>query len=180
MVRTTGRLLRTQGYNATGLNQIVAEADAPKGSMYFHFPGGKEELAAAAIDRFADRLGAAMAKGLDEQPSVADAIGRYLDDLTTALERSGFAEGCAVAAVTLEAASTHGRLAESVGRALSAWTELIAAALEREGRTAADARRLATLALAAIEGAIVLGKGQRDRAPMDEVQAALRELLVQR
>ncbi|HKY14143.1 MAG TPA: TetR/AcrR family transcriptional regulator [Microthrixaceae bacterium] len=177
MVRTTGRLLRTQGYNATGLNQIVAEAEAPKGSMYFHFPGGKEELAAASIDRFADRLSRLMERGFDEQPTVADAIGVYLDDLTTTLARSDFAEGCAVAAVTLEAASTHERLARAVDRALTAWTDLIATALEREGRDPATARRLAIVALAAIEGAIVLGKGHRDRAPMDEVQAALRDLL---
>ena len=60
MVVTTAKLLQRQGYNGTGLNQIVAEAEAPKGSLYFHFPGGKEQLAAEAIAASAAYLDAGL------------------------------------------------------------------------------------------------------------------------
>src|SRR5579862_4730019 len=58
-VRTTAELLQRQGYAASGLNEIVARSGAPRGSLYFHFPGGKEELAVAAIDSAGAQLGAA-------------------------------------------------------------------------------------------------------------------------
>ena len=78
LVRSTSRLLRTQGYAATGLNQVMVEADAPKGSMYFHFPGGKEQLAAAAVDLFAARASARLDRHLELEGAriVLEQIGR--------------------------------------------------------------------------------------------------------
>ena len=55
-VEATGELLRRQGYAATGLNEIVARSGAPRGSLYFHFPGGKQELALAAMERTGEQL----------------------------------------------------------------------------------------------------------------------------
>ena len=49
IVDTSAELLRRQGYVATGVKQIVTEAQAPFGSLYHHFPGGKEQLGAEAI-----------------------------------------------------------------------------------------------------------------------------------
>jgi TetR/AcrR family transcriptional repressor of lmrAB and yxaGH operons len=166
LIRTTSRLLRTQGYGATGLNQIVAEADAPKGSMYFHFPGGKEELAAAALDRFAERVGAAMAKGIDGADSVSDAMVAFFDGEIERLERSQFVDGCPVATVALDASAAHDALAASTGSAFRRWTAVAAEALEAEGRTPEAAKAAATLFLAAFEGAMVMAKAQRSIEPM--------------
>ncbi|HEY8491429.1 MAG TPA: helix-turn-helix domain-containing protein, partial [Dehalococcoidia bacterium] len=56
MIRAMSRLMQRQGFHATGLNQVLAESGAPKGSLYFHFPGGKEQLAAEAVQASGDRL----------------------------------------------------------------------------------------------------------------------------
>src|SRR4026208_2300569 len=48
MIVTTSKLLERQGFHGTGLNQILEEANAPKGSMYFHFPAGKNQHAPPA------------------------------------------------------------------------------------------------------------------------------------
>jgi TetR/AcrR family transcriptional repressor of lmrAB and yxaGH operons len=166
LIRTTSRLLRKQGYGATGLNQVMAEAQAPKGSMYFHFPGGKEELAAAAVDYFAERATQRLESGL-----------AVFDDYIEHLNRTDFSEGCAVATVALDAASAHEALAVATGRALRGWIDRFAEALEAEGRAPAEAHRLATLIIAAIEGTIVIGKGERSTEPLVAVQAVLRDLL---
>lgn len=177
LIRTTSRLLRTQGYGATGLNQVMAEAEAPKGSMYFHFPGGKEELAAAAIDRFAARITRGIAHGLEAHASVADAIVEFFDQEIDHMERTSFTEGCAVATVALDAAASHDLLAAATGDAFRTWTAQLTAALEAEGRTAADARRTAILFFATFEGALVMAKAQRSIEPMVAVRDTLRDLL---
>jgi TetR/AcrR family transcriptional regulator, lmrAB and yxaGH operons repressor len=177
LIRSTGRLLRTQGYAATGLNQVMAEAEAPKGSMYFHFPGGKVELAGAAVDRFAERTTAGMGRILAEHDTVADAVATMFDRYAEHLERTGYAEGCAVASVALDAASTHPTLAEATGRALRAWTGVLAAALEAEGRPPAEAHGLATVVIAAMEGTIVMARGEQSTEPIATTRDVLRTLL---
>ncbi len=177
LVRTTSRLLRKQGYGATGLNQVMAEAQAPKGSMYFHFPGGKEELAAAAVEYFSERVIRALDEGLDRADTVAEAVAAFFDNYIEHIERTDFAEGCAVATVALDAAAAHDALATATGRALRRWIDRFAEALEAEGRSAAEAHGLATLIIAAIEGTIVIGKGERSTEPLVVVQAVLGDLL---
>ena len=177
LIRTTSRLLRKQGYGATGLNQVMAEAQAPKGSMYFHFPGGKEELAAAAVDYFAERATQRLESGLAAADTVGEAVAAFFDDYIEHLGRTDFSEGCAVATVALDAASAHETLAAATGRALRGWIDRFAEALEAEGRSPTEAHRLATLIIAAIEGTIVIGKGERSTEPLVAVQAVLRDLL---
>lgn len=177
LIRTTSRLLRTQGYGATGLNQIVAEAGAPKGSMYFHFPGGKQELAAAALDRFAERLGAAMTKGFARFDTAAAALVAFFDDEIARLERSQFADGCPVATVALDASAAHDTLATSTGGAFEHWTGIVAQALEAEGRTPEAAHAGAVTFLAAFEGALLMAKAQRSIEPMTIVRDAIEGLL---
>jgi TetR/AcrR family transcriptional regulator, lmrAB and yxaGH operons repressor len=177
LVRTTSRLLRKQGYGATGLNQVMAEAQAPKGSMYFHFPGGKEQLAAAAVDHFADRVMRRLDRGFEEADSVAEAVATFFHEYIEHFRRTDFAEGCAVATVALDAAAAHEALADATGRALRGWIDRFAEALEAEGRSPAEAHRLATLIVAVIEGTVVLGKGERSTEPFVAVSAVLRDLL---
>jgi TetR/AcrR family transcriptional regulator, lmrAB and yxaGH operons repressor len=177
LIRTTSRLLRKQGYAATGLNQVMAEAEAPKGSMYFHFPGGKEELAAAAVELFSERTLARMTQTLEECGSVEAAVVAMFDDEIAWLKRTDFMEGCAVAAVALDTAGEHPALAEATERGLSAWLDLFTTALEAEGRQPDEARRLASLIVVAIEGIVVLGKGMRSTEAIAAARDALRGVL---
>jgi TetR/AcrR family transcriptional regulator, lmrAB and yxaGH operons repressor len=155
----------------------MAEAQAPKGSMYFHFPGGKEELAAAAVDYFAERVMRRMETGLEEAATVGEAVTGFFDGYIEHFRRTDFAEGCAVATVVLDAASQHEALANATGRALRGWVDRFAEALEAEGRSPAEAHALATVIVAAIEGTVVLGKGERSTEPFIAVQAVLQDLL---
>jgi TetR/AcrR family transcriptional repressor of lmrAB and yxaGH operons len=176
LISATGRLLRQQGYAATGLNQVMTVAEAPKGSMYFHFPGGKEELAAAAVDRFAGRITARMTDLLARN-SVADAISGFFDSYVEYFERTDYRDGCVVATVALDEAGTHELLAEAASSALRTWVDLLADALEAEGRSSQDAHDVATLVIAALEGTIVMAKGQRSTEPFVAARDSLRTIL---
>jgi TetR/AcrR family transcriptional repressor of lmrAB and yxaGH operons len=177
LIRSTSRLLRMQGYAATGLNQVMAEAKTPRGSMYFHFPGGKVELAGAAVERFAERSTARMREILAEHDTVADAVAAIFDSCVEHLERTGCAEGCAVASVALDAASTHPSLADATGRGLRTWTGELASALEAEGHTPAEAHGLATVVIAAIEGTGMMARGEQSTEPMVTTRDVLRTML---
>src|SRR5262245_3494009 len=155
----------------------MAEADAPKGSMYFHFPGGKEELGAAAVDLFASRATARMRRHLDENASVRDAVVAIFDAYVEHLERTDYSEGCAVATVALDASGAHELLADATARALHEWTSVMTEALEAEGRSPEEAHGLATLVLACIEGTVVMAKGERSTEPIAATRDVLRTIL---
>lgn len=177
MIRTTGRLLRKQGYHGTGLNQIVAEADAPKGSMYFHFPGGKAQLAAAAVDHYSERVLRRLHDLMIEHGSEAAGMGAYLDSMADGFDRVGFQDGCTVATVAAEVAPCEPRLADATGRALRGWIDALAQGLEREGHDAIEAQRLATAGIALIEGAIVMARGMQSSEPVRQIRDVVVALL---
>jgi TetR/AcrR family transcriptional regulator, lmrAB and yxaGH operons repressor len=177
MIRTTGRLLRKQGYHGTGLNEIVAEADAPKGSMYFHFPGGKAQLAAAAIDHYAERVTRLLHDLVVEHGSQADGMGAYLQRMADGFDQVGFEDGCTVATVAAEAAPSEPRLAEATARALRGWVDALTKGLELEGHDPVSAHRLATAAIALIEGAIVMARGTQSAEPVRQIREVVVSLL---
>src|ERR1700759_5271302 len=101
----TGVLLRRQGYAATGLSEIVDRSGAPRGSLYFHFPGGKEELAVAAIERSGEALRRGTAATMAAPGGTAEGVAMLIDALAEGLEGSGYADGCPIATVALETAT---------------------------------------------------------------------------
>ena len=121
----TQELLRRRGYAASGLGEIVARSGAPKGSLYFHFPGGKEELAIAAMERSAAQLRDAMAVILNSSEDLDEAIGRLIDALAAGLEQSQFADGCPIATVALETAGDSEPMRAAARAAFDSWLEVL-------------------------------------------------------
>lgn len=174
LVTATAELLRRQGYHATGLSEIVAESGAPRGSLYFYFPGGKDELACAALDasgvEWRQRIAAAIEGAADLGAAIDSIVTLLADDL----EASGYQHGCPAAAVALEATSEPVR--ETVAAHYAAWEAAIADRLVTFGIARPVGKQLATVALASIEGALLLAKVSRSRAPLVTVGAALRAM----
>src|SRR5947207_14909068 len=92
MIEATALLIRQRGYHGTSLNDILSASGAPRGSLYFHFPGGKDQLVVEVTrDSVADvtkKLDEALAAGSD--PAVAghhidQPVGRVLEDKQFAL-----------------------------------------------------------------------------------------------
>jgi TetR/AcrR family transcriptional regulator, lmrAB and yxaGH operons repressor len=170
MVAVAAELFRAQGYHATGLNQLVAKGGAPKGSLYFHFPGGKEELAVEAMREAAgevrDRLRVAAAAA----PNPADAIALVIDGLAAELVGTDFRSGCPLATVALDAAATSEPIAAACREGYRSWRETIAELLRGHGIAVDRAAVLATVALAAVEGALLLARTERDLSALHQVR----------
>ena len=177
LVDATAVLLRRQGYHATGLSDIVAESGAPRGSLYFHFPDGKDQLARAALEAAGEQWRVRIEAVLADARDLGTAIDSIVKLLADDLEASGWDHGCPVAAVALEATSEPVR--KTVAAHYAAWQQAITDRLAGHfGIAPPIAAQLATVALAAIEGGLLLARVQRSRAPLVTVGHALHAMAV--
>jgi TetR/AcrR family transcriptional repressor of lmrAB and yxaGH operons len=177
LTAATAALLQRQGYHATGLAEIVAAADAPRGSLYFYFPDGKEALACAALAESGAAWRARLEAVIAAAPDLASAITAVCDTLAAELVASDFRDGCPLATVALEAAATSDRVRATVAASYAAWIDSIAARLRGLGVAPEPAERLARFTLGAIEGALLLARVQRSVAPIADVADTLRLLI---
>ncbi len=171
LIDATGLLMRKHGYHGTGLAAIVEASGAPRGSLYFHFPGGKDELVIAAIGASATQWRERLFAAVDEAPDLGTAIRRAVDIVADELEASGWELGCPVAAVALEEAPPV--VQRAIADHFTKWERGIAERVTRLGIPTALASHVATVALAAIEGALLLARVQRSRQPLTTVAITL-------
>ena len=177
LVAAAATLLQRQGYAATGLAEIVAESGAPRGSLYFYFPGGKEELACEALRQSGASWRARIEEVVASTPDLGDAVTAVCALFARELEGSGFTLGCPIATVALEAAATSEPVRATCAEHFAGWEQAIGQRLEGVGLAPARAAELATFTLASIEGALLLAKVQRSTAPLLTVGATLRALV---
>src|ERR1700730_4353055 len=177
LVASTVELLRRKVAYGTGLHDVLDHSGAPRGSLYFHFPGGKEELVREALQEAADVVDRALEKSLDRHRNVAEAMADFLTRYGHRLEESNFTGGCPVAAVALGVAAQGGRLRTACDWALSGWVSILAERLREEGRDPDEAEALALTALSALEGALILSRARRSADPLHAVAGQLRRLL---
>ena len=176
IVKTAARLFRKQGFAATGLNQIVDESGAPKGSIYHYFPDGKQAIAAASVTWAGKRVVHTMAGLAKDATGPGDLIRRYAALLGGWMARSGFRDGCPIATTLLETAPQSAPIRAAGAAALAAWARVIADSLQAHGVPAPRAERLASMAIAVLEGSLIQARVAVDQQPLidatDEVAQA--------
>lgn len=173
LVRTAVRLFRRQGYSGTGLQQILAESGAPKGSLYHYFPGGKQEIGAAAVER-AGELVAETLETLARRHATPEAFVRaYFRQYASWMEESGFRSGCPIATTLLETVPDSEAIAAAGSAALGRWVEIMAGVFERGGLDGRSARRRARLVIASLEGALILARTACSAAPLRDIAREL-------
>ncbi|MFZ5630288.1 MAG: TetR/AcrR family transcriptional regulator [Spirochaetota bacterium] len=174
ILQATADSLTRKGYSATGLNEIIAESGAPKGSLYHYFPDGKEQLAVEALalstDEWFSQLSAIMNKAAD--PSAA--IRMVCKAMAKQLKESKWENGCPIATVTLEVASTIPAIQQAADTHWKRWHEAIRAYFCRFDMQVPDA--LITTAIAAFEGGLLLSRAHRSEKPLLQVGETLAPL----
>lgn len=170
---TTCDLLENQGFHATGLSEIVKESGAPKGSIYYYFPEGKEEIVAEAVrfagQRTAERIRAHLAT--IEDP--AEAIRSFLETIAYHVEASGFRSGGPLTIVASESATTSERINQACQEAYNEVREAFTAKLRAGGMAQATALALAWTVNATIEGAIILSRTYHTGDPLRQAAGQL-------
>ena len=171
MVASAVALLARHGLQATSFSDVLEHSGAPRGSVYHHFPEGKNQMIDAALDA----AGAVAIDVLDRKAGeIAEEIARwFLHIWREVLVRSKFEAGCAVLAVAVAAETPE--LLDHTARVFRGWRRRLADLLEEGGLTAVDAQRLAAVLVASSEGAVVLARAEQSLEPFDLVADQLME-----
>jgi TetR/AcrR family transcriptional repressor of lmrAB and yxaGH operons len=177
MLAAAAELFHTQGYHATGLNQLVSAGGAPKGSLYFHFPGGKEQIAAEALEVSGVHLRDTLRALVTQAPDAASGVEAVVDALAQGLLDSDFHRGCPLATVALDVASESELIRRSCADGYDSWHYVLAEYLVEQGISTERANDLTTIVLASIEGGLLLAKTKKDIAPLRAIAGHLRATL---
>jgi AcrR family transcriptional regulator len=166
ILNASAELFRQQGYNATGVKQIVAAAQAPFGSIYHFFPGGKEQLGAEAI-----RVSGALYEELipavfDPAPDLVTGVRDFFAGAAQHLVETDYADACPIATVALEVSSASEPMRQACAVVFESWIAAGASRHEAADISPGRARELAMGLLCALEGAFVLARALRSPEPL--------------
>ncbi|MEA5455185.1 TetR/AcrR family transcriptional regulator [Sinomonas sp. JGH33] len=179
MIDATARLLMERGYFGTGIHEVLEASGAPRGSMYYHFPGGKEQLAVEAVQQSGEHVRALLAQVFAETDDLGTAMERVVGFFAEQLRSSEYSHGCPVAPVVLVPDGLE-ELPGVVGGTFGGWHDVVAARLRETGVSEERAESVAWLALSALEGALLVSRARRDVTPLlragAEIAAQLRSL----
>ncbi|QMV62841.1 TetR/AcrR family transcriptional regulator [Pseudomonas berkeleyensis] len=158
--------LQRKGLHGVGLSELLANAGAPKGSLYHHFPGGKTELAVAAIERVGSRAEQAFATLFERQPDPLDALSTWLQTALGQLQGSAFERGCPLAAIALESGPEDGEIRAALANAFADIRRALQQQLQRHGYPQPEG--LAALFVALYEGGLLQARVAGSSEPLKQ------------
>ena len=157
----TAEMFRRYGYTGTGLKQVVAAANAPFGSLYHFFPGGKQQLGDEVIRRAGQMYFELVSAIFDAAPGVVQGTSDVFIGAAAVLQATDYADACPIETVALEVASSNEPLRQATADVFESWIDGATARYEAAGIDAAKARELAIFLIAALEGAFVLTRAMK-------------------
>lgn len=177
ILEASSELFRRQGLTGTGIKQILGAAHAPFGSLYHHFPGGKDQLAAETISRAGAFYAELVFTHLLAEPDPVASIRATFLAAGETLRETDYADACPIETIALEVASTNETLRLATAEVFESWTVGFTAWLSSHGVAEADARPLALTIIAAIEGAFVLCRATKSTAALEATADAMATLV---
>jgi TetR/AcrR family transcriptional regulator, lmrAB and yxaGH operons repressor len=179
ILQATSALLEKQGFHGTGLNEIVKESGAPKGSLYYYFPQGKEQIVSEAVLQSGLLTAERIRSGLAGRGNISRVMHDFVMKIAENVERSGFAAGGPLTAVAMETATQSERINAACRQSYGLIEATFREKLLEGGFAPAKAEELAEFITAAIEGGIILSRTYHTADPLRSVAKQLKALLAQ-
>ncbi|MES2820370.1 MAG: TetR/AcrR family transcriptional regulator [Pseudomonadota bacterium] len=173
LIHAMADALQRKGLHGVGLNELLEQAEAPKGSLYHHFPGGKTELAVAAIDRIGARIDGLFAQLFAKQTDPLQALHDWLQGALQQLESSRFERGCPLATVALESGPDDVEIRTALERSFVLVRQALSQQLHQYGYAREQADNLAALFVALYEGGLLQARVAGSSEPLKRAAAAL-------
>jgi TetR/AcrR family transcriptional regulator, lmrAB and yxaGH operons repressor len=165
MVDAGELLLSERGYGNVTMIEVIDKAEAPRGSIYYHFPGGKEDLARQVVAKVGDEAVSLVDWAAERTDGPEDFLRLLVDRHRRRVEKSDFALGCPMMGIMVNAATESEGLRSAVSDAFTGWMTAVAQGLTSKGLAPAAARRVASTFVATVEGAILVSRSTRSLAP---------------
>ena len=173
MVGAARQLIREHGYHSMALSDVVERSASPRGSLYYHFPQGKEQMAAEAAEAHTREQVDLINKLAAEATTAEDLVRAYVDFARDGMQDSDYGRGCTIAPLVLEVGESSEELGAASRRAFFLMIETLALQLVVLGADKACARELAHATVAGVEGAMLTARALRSPEPFDAVRAAV-------
>lgn len=170
-------LVQDRGYHGLAIAELLTLSDAPRGSLYFHFPDGKDQLVATVTREGVAAVTESLRETLAAEKSAGRAIRRILETAATALEASDFRFGSPTAPLVLDGLQAGSEIATLTGEAYAGWIALFETALTASGVAARRAASLALLVEASFEGLLIISRAQRDATALRNGARELEEIV---
>lgn len=167
----SAELFRRKGYSGTGLKEVTVQAQAPFGSLYHHYPGGKEELGEDVIRVSGGFFLQLFAYVADEAPDIVTAVEDFFRGAGETLVATDWQDACPIAVIALEVASTSEPLRLATADVFTSWLDEGTRRFVAAGLDADTARALSLSFISALEGAFILCRALRTTAPMEAAGA---------
>lgn len=169
-------LFRARGYEGVGIAELLETSGAPRGSLYFHFPGGKEQIGVEVVERVGKSV-ALRFRALNESGvTLDDYVTRVFKTTAKECKDRGYLSSCPMAAIAAGLSSGNEKLAAAVREAFGAWEREVAAAGEARGMSTKNAQVFASALVAAMEGAFMVSKAQANSSAHVNASSAMRAL----
>jgi TetR/AcrR family transcriptional regulator, lmrAB and yxaGH operons repressor len=175
LIAVTAKLIQQKGVNATGINEIIKAAGAPKGSLYHHFPGGKDQLVIEAIHQAKEYLSHRFKKAMKGKSSVEKGLEAVLDDYADGLNITNFSAGCPMATVALEVAGNNEEIRKACNEVLDYWITSLTSYFEYKNIKAG--KKEATDFMTRLEGALLIAQIQKSDKPLKTLKSQLKDIL---
>jgi TetR/AcrR family transcriptional repressor of lmrAB and yxaGH operons len=169
MVTSAALLLRERGVAGTSVARVLEHSSGPRGSVQFHFPGGRAQMLTEALVWVGGRVTDVLTRDRDRGATPAQMLTAICEHYKRQLIETDFRAGCPVGAVAQEAFDDPD-LGPAVAKVVDDWSTVLASALVDAGRDEAEASDLALLCISSLEGAITLARVRRSVRPIELVQ----------
>ena len=177
LIETAAKLFETKGYHATGLNEILAESGAPKGSLYYHFPKGKEQLALAAIYSEGEKIKLNVQTSMQNIEHPVDAIVSIIEYIATVIDSDQKFKDMTISLIALETYLTSDVLRNACLEIYTSLENLYAEKLIKSGMNKENAIKLGSVITEMIEGGIIYSLVKKNGNPLRLIAEQIPKLL---
>ena len=174
LIEITAKLIREKGVNGLGINEILSKAGVPKGSLYHHFPGGKDELVIEALHQYKDWMSGNLKQAMKGKQGALAGLEAMIDMFATNLTKSHYVSGCPLATVALETAGINENLANACREVMEYWVDQLESYLTYKG--ICIGRENVFDFITRLEGAMLMSRIYKHTAALDRLKEQIKDL----